>query len=105
MGLGRGADALRDPTLKLGMAAGRDNNSGLLRHQPVFCLMRRTLAPDLRAYLDSGGRAVERCIQRHPHAVVTFERAQDALAFGNANTPEELRAMEQWQATPARSLR
>lgn len=92
------ADALRDPTLKLAMAAGRD--SGLLRHQPVFCLMRSTLAPDLRAYLDSGGRAVERWIQRHPHTVVPFERAQDTLAFGNANTPEELRAMEQWQTTP-----
>lgn len=94
------AAALDDPQIQIAMAASHDDTLGRLRPQPVFCLLRSELAPDLRTFLDEGGRGVERWMQRHRHAVVRFDQAQDAGAFGNANTPEDLRAMEQCPPTP-----
>lgn len=58
---------------------------------PVFSLMRRTVLPDLAAYLASGNRAVRRWIERLPHREVSFD---DERAFVNLNTLEELHAIE-----------
>lgn len=61
-----------------------------LRHQPVFCLMRRELHADLAEYLAAGERKVERWAARHRAEWVVFD---DATAFFNANTPDELQQL------------
>lgn len=58
--------------------------------QPVFCLMRRGLHADLVAYLGGGGRKIDLWFTRHVCVDVPFE---DADAFFNANTLEELRQL------------
>ena len=60
--------------------------------QPVFCLMRRTVQQSLQAFLDQGGRKIDRWFEALPSSTVVF--ADDA-AFANTNTPEELQALEQ----------
>jgi len=64
------------------------------RAQPVFCLMRAgmRLRNDLAAYLAEGGRQVEAWTVRHRRVAVPFD---DPRAFANANTLDELRALEQ----------
>ena len=64
---------------------------GALRTQPVFALVRRALAADLRATLEGGERKVDRWTARHRTAVVAFD---DAAAFFNANTPQELARLQ-----------
>lgn len=49
---------------------------------PVCCLIHRSLAADLQAYLAQDQRKVSAWQQQHPHAWVTFE---DDLAFTNLN--------------------
>jgi molybdopterin-guanine dinucleotide biosynthesis protein A len=61
------------------------------RTQPVFMLLRRELADDLTQALASGERKVERWTARHRTRIVYFD---DAAAFANANTPEELRQLQ-----------
>jgi len=62
---------------------------GQLRRQvqPVFCLIDTTLADDLTAYLQAGGRKLETWVARHPMVDVLFS---DSAAFANINTLEEL---------------
>ena len=72
------------------MAATRDLHG--LQVQPVFCLMRTELKDHLLAYLRSGQRQVERWLHQHPCATVLFD---DAEAFANANTPQELQQLQQ----------
>lgn len=71
------------------MAASLED--GAVRTQPVFSLVRATLAADLRATLEAGERKVDRWTARHRMAVVHFE---DAEAFFNANTPQELARLQ-----------
>ncbi|MFM6992546.1 MAG: molybdenum cofactor guanylyltransferase MobA [Rhodoferax sp.] len=62
-----------------------------VRTQPVFCLMRTTLAVSLTDFLQGGGRKVDAWTARHRTATVVFDRAHDApQAFFNANTRSEL---------------
>lgn len=58
-----------------------------LRAQPVFCLLRRTLAPRLAAFVASGERRVGHWLAQQTGVRVAFE---DAGAFVNANTLDEL---------------
>ncbi|WOB06318.1 molybdenum cofactor guanylyltransferase MobA [Piscinibacter gummiphilus] len=55
--------------------------------EPAFCLMRRSLAADLRRYLESGERKVGRWMAQLRRAEVTFD---DPAAFFNINTPDDL---------------
>ncbi len=50
---------------------------------PVCCLMHRSLAQSLQAFLAQGQRKVSAWQSQHPHAWVDFE---DDLAFTNVNT-------------------
>ena len=61
------------------------------RLQPVFTLMRATLADSLLAFLDGGGRKIDQWFQRHQLAVADF--SDQPAAFSNVNSPEELDAM------------
>jgi molybdopterin-guanine dinucleotide biosynthesis protein A len=59
---------------------------------PVFCLCQRALAPDLAAFLDGGGRKIDAWYASLSVAEVAFD--DEAEAFSNINTPEELREFE-----------
>ncbi len=63
------------------------------RLQPVFALLDVTLRDDLRAFLASGERKIDRWYARHACAEADFSDATDA--FRNVNTPEEKQALEQ----------
>lgn len=66
-----------------------------LRSQPVFCLLRTSLAPSLQTFLVAGGRKVDTWTAQHRTIVVAFDQAHDdPLAFFNANTLAELNALE-----------
>jgi len=70
-----------------------------LRTQPVFCLLRTSLADSLNAFLTAGGRKVDAWTAQHRTVTVAFDQPQDdALAFFNANTLDELGRLE---ASPA----
>jgi molybdopterin-guanine dinucleotide biosynthesis protein A len=61
-----------------------------IRQQPLFLLIRRSLATPLRHYLDAGGRAAHTFIDQQRHAVV--DAAFEAESFVNINTTAELAA-------------
>ena len=65
---------------------------------PVFCLARRTLLPDLAAYLAGGGRKIDAWYARLRAVEVRFDDCPDA--FSNVNTPEELAALERQLRRP-----
>ncbi len=63
--------------------------------QPVFCLLKRELLPSLQSFMQSGHRKIDAWTARHKTVIVNFdEPADDPLAFANANTLEELNALE-----------
>ncbi len=59
------------------------------RLQPVFALYDVGLADALAAYLDAGGRKIDTWLRQHRLVEVVFD---DAEAFMNINTPDELAA-------------
>ena len=61
------------------------------RAHPVFCLMRTSVAADLAAFVDSGGRRVATWLEGRRTREVSFD---DEGAFDNLNTFDELRAAE-----------
>jgi len=78
------------------LAGGIEGRAGAVvrradgRLEPVCCLLSTTLADDLVRYLAEGGRKVEGWIAGHA-APVRFDRPEDATAFANLNTPDDLR--------------
>ena len=70
------------------------DETGRRQTQPVFCLLPVTLADSLTAYLAGGGRKIETWCASHRLAEVLFE---DAAAFANINTLDELRQHESRQ--------
>ena len=64
-----------------------------LQAQPVFCLLRTTLADSLKHHLQAGGRGIGDWSTQHRTALVAFDQAgDDPQAFANLNTLDELRA-------------
>ncbi len=61
------------------------------RLQPVFCLMQASLRDDLSGFLQSGGRKIELWTKQHPTVIVDFD---DARAFENINTPDDLQRLD-----------
>ncbi len=59
--------------------------------QPVFCLMRNNLRDSLTNFLNKGDLKIDRWFKELHSGTVIFE---NALAFANVNTPEELEALE-----------
>lgn len=74
---------------EIAMAATRED--GEVQVQPVFCLMRTTLLESLVAFLHSGDRKIDRWAAQHRCERVVFE---DADAFFNANTLDELQRLQ-----------
>ena len=65
--------------------------AGKRQPHPVFCLMASDVLESLIRFLGSGERKIDRWTALHPCAEVLFE---DASAFRNANTREELLALQ-----------
>ncbi len=77
--------------------AGRDG-AVALRSQPVFCLMKATLLTSLTQFLAEGGRKIDTWTAQHRVVLVEFDApGDDPRAFANANTLEELRALEKME--------
>src|SRR5215471_3975602 len=72
------------------VAVACTTEEGTMQRQPVFCLLRRDTHADIVAYLASGGRKIDTWFNRESCVDVLFE---DADAFYNANTVEELRRL------------
>ncbi len=82
------------PDLVARMRAGLDRAGAEIavahdgeRRQPVFMLLRTDLAPDLRSWLDQGGRKIDAWYEGHTIADADFSDAPET--FININTPEE----------------
>lgn len=83
------AEALLRDGAEIAVAACTD--AGELQLQPAFCLLHRRLLPSLTSYLHSGQRKAGRWIGLQRMVQVHFD---DASAFFNANTPEELQSLQ-----------
>jgi molybdopterin-guanine dinucleotide biosynthesis protein A len=83
------ARALEAENAELAMAATRENDAVMA--QPVFCLLKSELLESLVQYLQSGQRKIDRWTAQHRVASVVFD---DATAFDNANTIEELQRLQ-----------
>jgi molybdopterin-guanine dinucleotide biosynthesis protein A len=83
------AHALDSEQAEIAMAATRAN--GEVTAQPVFCLLKSELLESLIQYLQGGQRKIDRWTALHRVATVVFD---DASAFDNANTAEELRRLQ-----------
>lgn len=81
--------------LAAGPQPGRDGQLSI-RSQPVFALLHASLRQDLHAFIADGGRKIDAWTARHPQALCPFDQAgDDAHAFANANTLQELHWLEQ----------
>jgi molybdopterin-guanine dinucleotide biosynthesis protein A len=64
--------------------------------QPVFCLIKQHMLESLLAFMQTGGRKIDRWTDAQKTIFVHFdEPTDDKRAFANANTAEELEALEQ----------
>lgn len=79
-------------------AAGRETDAQgntRWRDQPVFCLLHAALRPSLLRYTAEGGRKIDAWARAQRCISVAFDQpGDDPRAFANANTPEELHALE-----------
>ena len=82
--------------LALAWAAEPQAQGGtVLRSQPVFCLMHVSVRDGLAQFLRDGGRKIETWAAAQGAAVARFDqRTDDARAFANANTLQELQQLE-----------
>jgi molybdopterin-guanine dinucleotide biosynthesis protein A len=74
---------------EIAMAATREGTEVMA--QPVFCLLKAELLESLVKYLQSGQRKIDRWTALHRVATVVFD---DATAFDNANTPQDLQRLQ-----------
>ncbi len=83
-------------------AAPEADRSGdvALRAQPVFCLLPTSLRESLQHFIASGGRKIDEWTAQHRSLVVPFDRlGDDPSAFANANTLDELMALQSCGST------
>lgn len=84
------ASELERANLDLVYASSKEAD-GKVWAQPVFCLMRANLQDSLISFLDKGDLKIDRWFKELKSGTVIFDNAQ---AFANANTPEELQSLE-----------
>ena len=91
-------DALEEAEADIAVASAPETDASgqtRTRPQPVFCLMKAELMESLVAFMQSGGRKIDAWTAQHRVAEVPFDRAgDDPQAFANANTVQELQALE-----------
>lgn len=83
------ADAAAREQADIAMPRIRETD-GQIRAQPVFCLMNMDVMESLATFLQGGGRKIDQWTATHKTVLVDFE---DASAFRNANTIDELRQL------------
>ncbi len=83
------AQALGEADAEIAMVATPEH--GHLQVQPVFCLMKAELMESLVRYIQGGQRKIDRWTGQHRCVEVLFD---DAEAFVNANTLEELQRVQ-----------
>jgi len=83
------AAAFADEATEIAVAATREG--GELQAQPVFCMMRTAVMESLVRFVQSGQRKIDRWTALHATRLVEFE---DADAFANANTTDELQQLQ-----------
>ena len=87
-------EAMTQADADIALAAAREED-GVIRAQPVFCLMKVTLRESLSEFMHTGGRKVDAWTAQLATVVVPFETPGMApRAFFNANTLEELHRLE-----------
>ena len=84
------AQALEAADAEIAMAATMED--GVMQVQPVFCLMKSEVLESLVRFTQSGQRKIDKWTATLRCVEVPFE---DAQAFANANTPDELKALQQ----------
>lgn len=85
--------ALQGQNADMAMAVVPDTE-GVLRRQPVFCLLKASLQPHLATFLAQGGRKIGAWTDQHRCAQAVFDRPTDApQAFANLNTLADLEAL------------
>lgn len=91
-----GALAAEKSEIAMAMAPEvQTDGSTVMRPQPVFCLIRTDLADDLQAFIQGGGRKIGAWTASHKQIKLGFDASGDnAHAFANANTLDELHALE-----------
>ena len=72
--------------------ASSKESDGKVWAQPVFCLMRTNLQESLGGFLQKGDLKIDRWFKELHSSTVVFD---DAQAFANVNTPEELKILEE----------
>ena len=88
------ADALEANGAEIAMAATLED--GVMRTQPVFCMMKTDVMESLVRFTHEGQRKIDRWTALHRCVEVPFD---DADAFANANTLAELQQLERPAAT------
>jgi len=83
------AAALEQSDADIAMAATLED--GRQQVQPVFCLMKASLMESLVRFIQDGQRKIDRWTGQHRCVEVPFD---DADAFFNANTLDELRRLQ-----------
>jgi molybdopterin-guanine dinucleotide biosynthesis protein A len=83
------ARALVEADADIAMAATLED--GVPQVQPVFCLLKANLRESLAAFTQSGQRKIDRWTAMHRCIEVRFD---DAWAFFNANTLDELQQLQ-----------
>ncbi len=81
--------ALQEADAEVAIAATRE--AGELQRHPVFCLMKAELIESLVAFIQGGQRKIDRWCGQQRCVEVVFDEAE---AFFNANTPDELKALQ-----------
>jgi molybdopterin-guanine dinucleotide biosynthesis protein A len=84
------AQALEAADAEVAMAATLEG--GVMQVQPVFCLMKSEVLDSLVRFTQSGQRKIDKWTATLRCVEVPFD---DPLAFANANTPAELKALQQ----------
>ena len=84
------AQALVEADAEIAMAATCED--GVLQVQPVFCLMKSSVLESLVRFTQDGQRKIDKWTALHRCIEVAFD---DANAFANANTPDELKQLQQ----------
>jgi molybdopterin-guanine dinucleotide biosynthesis protein A len=85
------AEELEQKQLDLVYASSKELD-GKVWAQPVFCLMRANLQESLASFLQKGDLKIDHWFKEVKSGTVVFD---DAKAFANINTPEELKALEE----------
>ena len=96
------AEALEIEDADIAMAAAPEiggDGAVQVRSQPVFCLLRVTLLESLLQFTQGGGRKIDAWTALHKTVLVPFDLpGDDARAFCNVNTLDELRQLENVRA-------